>query len=300
MGAHDGGAITTLFPQTTCRVSEALDRIGQHRFGCEWTGEEINARHLPEPGKMKEVEGKGAQDLDGEEHRAEQAAYLRYRTVRRTLINALRYGYTRSWIITPEGERIDIPAHWWEPPMQLIVGAFFNPSDRSQLGFSVDTVKILDHSGPNLLELIRSASASQDSGFRWKDSRDKGRRLKDPSIAGAKGVLYIDQEALDKGLQKKEEGVASGDVLPTPDTAGAEGPQPKAHAETAKLRGELKTWIEESTRVEGAERLTKADFLQQAREEVDPQITKHLFNEVWRTAEIPADFRKAGAPLKRV
>ena len=103
--------------------------------------------------------------------------------------------------------------------------------------------------------------------------------------ASTPAEIRIDKEAFDHVLAA---------------AVGPEAPTVKTQVEAAKLRGELKTWIEESTRVKGAGRLIKADFLQRAREEVDPRITKHLFNEVWRTAEIPADFRKAGAPPKRV
>ena len=73
-----------------------------------------------------------------------------------------------------------------------------------------------------------------------------------------------------------------------------------AHVEVARLRGELLRWIERKARAPEAKDWIKADFLKHAREEVNPGITKHLFNEVWRTAEIPADFRKAGVRPTRL
>ena len=211
--------MTILFPKTTCRVSKALDRIGRHQFGCEWTGEEINARHLPEPGKMKAAEGKAAEDPDSKGYGAERAAYLRHVAVGRDLRDAIRYEHVACYMVTENGQRINIPGHWLEQPMQLFIGAFLDPATRSRLGLGVDEVKVRDHSGPNLLELIHSnpnlhrellhlKSAPQAPRFRSKDSRGKAQRAKDPSIAGAKGVLYIDQVALDKRLQEKEEDAA--------------------------------------------------------------------------------------------
>lgn len=67
-----------------------------------------------------------------------------------------------------------------------------------------------------------------------------------------------------------------------PDNAGSEGPQPKAHAETAKLRSKLKAWLKKKACADEARQFTKADFLDKAREEVDSRISITMFREVWR------------------
>ena len=72
----------------------------------------------------------------------------------------------------------------------------------------------------------------------------------------------------------------------------------RPQSETAKLRKQLREWIEEFAATKEATGCVKADFLQRAREEVDTRITENMFKEVWRAAEVPAVFRNAGARLK--
>ncbi len=95
----------------------------------------------------------------------------------------------------------------------------------------------------------------------------------------------------------------------TPETQPQNRPQSEALAtsnalhtrpqsETAKLRTRLRKWIEEFAVTEEATGLVKTDFLQRAREKVDPRITDNMFKETWRAADIPAVFRNAGVRLK--
>ena len=71
------------------------------------------------------------------------------------------------------------------------------------------------------------------------------------------------------------------------------GSVPHSHSTKAKLRAELKEWLELRAKDEGAG-WTKKQYLTAARKELDPLITDNLFIETWRAANLPNALREPG------
>jgi hypothetical protein len=67
-----------------------------------------------------------------------------------------------------------------------------------------------------------------------------------------------------------------------------------SHAEVTQTRKRLKKFIEKKAKTKNPEEYTKANFLADARDEVNKNITKSMFNEVWRTADLPEEFKAPG------
>lgn len=214
-----------LFPKTTCTVSEALDIIGQHRFGDLWIGTEIDARRLPEPKKAKAAMRQVAQDPtsidhlskivgfivkqeefrkwpdpDSDAYKTEWAAYLRHLSASRELLAALRYGHVLSWVVTESGTRIDVAAHWLEEPMQVSVGAFFGKDQRAMLKIGTDEILSIDRSRASLAELVKQLSSVQPvDATVYKPARQKDR----PQWSF--GRFYVDQAVLVARLSETAE-----------------------------------------------------------------------------------------------
>ena len=73
----------------------------------------------------------------------------------------------------------------------------------------------------------------------------------------------------------------------------AEASEPREHTSLAKLRVDLRRWLEEKA-AEQSSTWCKKDYLTAARKEVDAEVTDNLFKEVWRSAKLPAALRKPG------
>ena len=76
-------------------------------------------------------------------------------------------------------------------------------------------------------------------------------------------------------------------------------PDDRTQAETAKLRNQLKMWIEKTAQTKNPENYKKDDFLADARKKVDEDITSNMFREVWRSVLVPKGFNKPGRPPGR-
>jgi hypothetical protein len=71
------------------------------------------------------------------------------------------------------------------------------------------------------------------------------------------------------------------------------------HWGKAKLRTALRVWLEKITR-EHLTKYRKDQYLQMAREKFGPDVTKNLFNEVWRNGDLPPEVKAPGARGKSV
>ena len=71
---------------------------------------------------------------------------------------------------------------------------------------------------------------------------------------------------------------------------------PKTHIEALRLRKQLKEWIEEHAKKQNPTTYTKQDFRLDARAEMrnGPQISAHMFGQVWPTADIDKKFKEPG------
>ncbi len=282
-----------------CTLREAFDLVGTAVCGTEWQGFEADCdpARVKQQTDTKSLLCKPAPDgraftkdrlpdptrpIDGKDGAMLIQAAERYIKALAELLRLIHSGLLPTEFI-PENEtteRKTINASAWPDP------AKFDPKNPTwgDLWFDIAADRVVR----------KSAEKPAASGY----ERNYGALAW--AYTGMRGHVEINREKLEKALRLPEEGTANGDVLPTLDTVGAEGPQPKTHAEIAKLRNKLKEWLEKKACADEARQFTKAGFLDKAQEEVDQRITKNLFNEVWRSAEIPTDLRKPGVRPTRL
>jgi hypothetical protein len=73
--------------------------------------------------------------------------------------------------------------------------------------------------------------------------------------------------------------------------------EPRAHRSLARLRNELRRWLQQEARARG-QSWQKKHYCTAARARFDDRLTNNLFNEVWRSAALPEALRRPG--LRRV
>jgi hypothetical protein len=69
--------------------------------------------------------------------------------------------------------------------------------------------------------------------------------------------------------------------------------EPRAHRSLAKLRTELRRWLQQEARARG-QSWQKKHYCTAARARFGDQLTNNLFNEVWRSANLPQALRRPG------
>ena len=65
------------------------------------------------------------------------------------------------------------------------------------------------------------------------------------------------------------------------------------HTETARLRHELRRWLEDLAR-KHRDAWIKEDYLEPAQEKFGDMVTENLLNEVWRAADLPPECKAHG------
>jgi hypothetical protein len=69
--------------------------------------------------------------------------------------------------------------------------------------------------------------------------------------------------------------------------------EPRGHRSLAKLRGDLRRWLEQEAAARGRS-WYKQDYYTAARAEFGDHVTENLFKEVWRSADLPESLRRPG------
>ena len=88
------------------------------------------------------------------------------------------------------------------------------------------------------------------------------------------------------------------EVAPSSDPRAADASVPRAQASLAKLRADLRRWLEREALARGPS-WYKSDYREAARSEFGDLVTDNLFDEVWRFAELPGALREPGLRKKR-
>jgi hypothetical protein len=68
---------------------------------------------------------------------------------------------------------------------------------------------------------------------------------------------------------------------------------PREHAPLARLRADLRRWLEREARIRGRS-WQKKHYCDAARTQFGDRVTNNLFNEVWRSAVLPQGLRRPG------
>jgi hypothetical protein len=68
---------------------------------------------------------------------------------------------------------------------------------------------------------------------------------------------------------------------------------PREHRSLAKLRTEVRRWLQREARARG-QSWQKKHYCSAARARFDHRLTNNLFNEVWRSANLPEALRRPG------
>jgi hypothetical protein len=68
---------------------------------------------------------------------------------------------------------------------------------------------------------------------------------------------------------------------------------PREHASLARLRTELRRWLQREAQSRGMS-WQKKHYCSAARTRFDDRVTNNLFNEVWRSADLPEGLRRPG------
>ena len=69
--------------------------------------------------------------------------------------------------------------------------------------------------------------------------------------------------------------------------------EPREHASLAKLRSDLRRWLQREARARGMS-WQKKHYCNAARARFGDRLTNNLFNEVWRAADLPQALRRPG------
>jgi hypothetical protein len=141
-----------------------------------------------------------------------------------------------------------------------------------------------------------TAGSLQATGFEAPVGLDDERRLiraewweklKPDFVAseakGAGGLHVVDIRV------QESQPARTGSARPSP----AEGYVLEAHVSLAKLRADLRRWLEQEARVRGTA-WQKKHYCGAARTTFGDRVTDNLFNEVWRSAELPDALRRPG------
>jgi hypothetical protein len=67
----------------------------------------------------------------------------------------------------------------------------------------------------------------------------------------------------------------------------------REHASLAKLRADLRRWLQREARRRGRT-WQKKHYCDAARRKFGDRVTNNLFNEVWRSADLPEGLRRPG------
>ncbi len=79
-----------------------------------------------------------------------------------------------------------------------------------------------------------------------------------------------------------------------PDDA-VSAPETRAQADAPKIRKRLKQFIKEKAKIKKPEEYKKDDFLADARNESNMEnLSRNMFNEIWREAIVPKGFKLPG------
>jgi hypothetical protein len=69
--------------------------------------------------------------------------------------------------------------------------------------------------------------------------------------------------------------------------------EPRAHRSLARLRNELRRWLQQEAQARG-QSWQKKHYFDAARARFGDRLTNNLFNEVWRSADLPEALRRPG------
>jgi len=137
-----------------------------------------------------------------------------------------------------------------------------------------------------------AAGSLQASGLVWPISLNAKRR----TIPAARWHMltpdFTTSEATGGGLR-----IVDIRVQETPARSRSPRPQrveePRAHRSLAKLRTELRRWLQQEARARG-QSWQKKHYCTAARARFGDRLTNNLFNEVWRSAALPEALRRPG------
>jgi hypothetical protein len=104
---------------------------------------------------------------------------------------------------------------------------------------------------------------------------------------------FTNSEATGGGLR-----IVNIEVAPSSDPRAADASVPRDQASLAKLRADLRRWLEREALARGPS-WYKSDYREAARSEFGDLVTDNLFDEVWRFAELPGALREPGLRKKR-
>jgi hypothetical protein len=138
-----------------------------------------------------------------------------------------------------------------------------------------------------------AAGSLQASGLVWPIGLNAKRR----TIPAARWPMltpdFANSEATGGGLRivdiRVQEAQPARSRPPRPHRADA----PREHRSLAKLRTELRRWLQREARARGMS-WQKKHYCSAARTRFGDRLTNNLFNEVWRSADLPQALRRPG------